>query len=320
MPFAGVLAGTPIVPEHIWSTVGDPTKYADTKPVGTGPFTLDKFAPTQYSLKKNPTYWQAAKIAPSEVVFPAKSSNQSTNQLDVSSGKFDWSYNFLPDVKQTYVARDPKHNVYWFPPGGAIGLFLNLTKAPYTNVSFRQGISAALNRTTIANKAVNGYLTQASQSGLILPNLKKWLDPSLPNSGQRHPGPSAAMADFAKAGYTKKGSKLVSASGKQATMTIDDPAELQRLGRGRQGGPDPAVRGRHQGQPRRAAVPAVQPGDPGRDVRRGLRRLRRHRRPLHRLQQRAQQRVRDQGQHPDGQQLRAVQERRRSTGDLAQPG
>ncbi len=96
----------------------DPTKFTNPKPVGTGPFTLDKFAPTQYSLKKNPTYWQAAKIAPTEVVFPAQASNQSTNQLDVTSGKFDWSYTFLPDVQKTYVSRNSKHNAYWFPPGG----------------------------------------------------------------------------------------------------------------------------------------------------------------------------------------------------------
>ena len=38
-------------------------------------------------------------------MFPAQASNQTTNQLDVSSGKFDWSYNYLPDVKQTYVDR-----------------------------------------------------------------------------------------------------------------------------------------------------------------------------------------------------------------------
>jgi peptide/nickel transport system substrate-binding protein len=220
VPFAGVLSGVPIVPEHQWSGAGDPTKYADTTPVGTGPFTLEKFAPTQYSLKKNPTYWQAGKIAPSQVVFPAQSSNQSTNQLDVTSGKFDWAYNFLPNVKQTYVSRDPQHNIYWFPPGGAISLFLNLTKAPYTNQNFRQGISLALNRTTIATKAVNGYLGAASQSGLILPNLQKWLDPSLPNQGNVTQNKAQALAAFGKAGYTMKGSKLVSSSGKAATMTI----------------------------------------------------------------------------------------------------
>ena len=183
--------------EHVWSSIADPVKYTDTKPVVTGPFTLDTFAPTQYTLKKNPNYWQANKVAPSEVAFPAQASNQATNQLDVTSGKFDWAYTFIPDVKNTYVNRDSAHNTYWFPPGGTIGLFLNLTKAPYDNASFRKGVSESLNRTTIAQKAVNGYLDQASMSGLILPNLQKWLDPSIPNSGNVTQNNSQAQQDFA---------------------------------------------------------------------------------------------------------------------------
>ncbi len=225
VPFAGVLAATPIVPQHLWSKMSNPAKDANTHPVGTGPFMLASFAPTQYSLKKNPTYWNAGKIAPSKVVFPAQSSNQSTNQLDVTSGKFDWSYNFLPDVKKTFVSRS-KNNIYWFPPGGTIGLFLNITKQPYGNAEFRKGISLALNRDLIATKAVNGYLKGASQSGLILPNLQKWLDPSLPNQGNVTQSTSSAMQAFTKAGYTKKGSKLVASSGKQATMTVTMPANF----------------------------------------------------------------------------------------------
>jgi len=220
VPFASTVSSTPIVPQHIWSKVADPVKYADTSPVGTGPFMLDKFAPTQYDLKKNPLYWKAAKIAPSEVVFPAQATSQSTNQLEVSSGQFDWSYTYLPDVTQTYVNRDQAHNSYWFPPGGTICLYLNLTQAPYDNASFRQGVSLALNRTTIAQKAVNGYMSQASLSGLVLPNLKKWLDPSLANQGLVTQSLSAAQADFAKAGYTEKGGRLTGKNGAQATMTI----------------------------------------------------------------------------------------------------
>jgi peptide/nickel transport system substrate-binding protein len=226
VPFAISIAQTEIVPEHLWSAIADPTKDPNVKPVGTGPFMLDNFAPTQYSLKKNPTYWQADKIAPAEVLFPAQASNQSTNQLDVASGKFDWSYNFLPDVKQTYVARDPAHNQYWFPPGGTIGLYLNLTKAPYSNVNFRTGLSLALDRTTIATKAVNGYLDQASMSGLILPNLKKWLDPSLPNQGNVKQDTPAAQAAFAQAGYTLQAGKLIGKDGKQASMTIVMPGNF----------------------------------------------------------------------------------------------
>jgi peptide/nickel transport system substrate-binding protein len=223
VPFAATIAQTPIVPQHIWSKISDPAKFTNTHPVGTGPFVLSTFAPTQYTLVKNPGYWAASSIAPAKVVFPAQSTSQATNQLAVSSGQFDWAYTFLPDVQKTYIDRDPAHNKYWFPPGGTIALYLNLTQSPNNNTSFREGISQALNRTAIAEKAVNGYMSQASLSGLILPNLQKWLDPSLPDHGLVTQDTSAAMSDFAKAGYTQSGGKLVNSSGTQASLTIVMP-------------------------------------------------------------------------------------------------
>jgi peptide/nickel transport system substrate-binding protein len=226
VPFAGTIAQTPIVPQHLWASVADPTKFANTKPIGTGPYTLASFAPTQYALAKNPTYWQASKVVPTQVLFPAQASNQSTNQLDVTSGKFDWAYNFLPDVQKTFIDRDSAHNVYWFPPGGTIALYLNLTKAPYSDVNFRKGLSLSLDRTTIETKAVNGYMGVASLSGLILPNLQKWLDPSLPAKGVVAQDKTAAAAAFAAAGYTTTGGKLVDKSGKQASMTIVMPTNF----------------------------------------------------------------------------------------------
>ena len=55
-------------------------------------------------------------------------------------------------------------------PGGTIGVFLNLTKAPYNDVNFRKGVSLSLNRTTIAQKAVNGY------TGAVPANTKQLAD------------------------------------------------------------------------------------------------------------------------------------------------
>jgi peptide/nickel transport system substrate-binding protein len=223
VPAANTISAVPIVPEHLWSSVADPVKYVNADPVGTGPVTLDTYADTQYQLKKNPSYWQADKIVPTTVVFPAQSSNQATNQLDVSSGKFDWSYNFIPDVKNTYVAKDTKTNIYWFPPGGTIALYPNQTKAPFDDVNFRQGMSLALDRKTIEVKAVNGYTGPASQSGLILPNLAKFLDPTLADQGQVKQDLAGAKAAFAKAGYVMQGSQLVK-GGAQASVTILAPA------------------------------------------------------------------------------------------------
>jgi peptide/nickel transport system substrate-binding protein len=223
VPFAATIAQTPIVPQHIWSKIANPVTYTNTNPVGTGPFKLGSFAPTQYTLTKNSLYWGAAKIAPTSVVFPAQATDQSTNQLDVSSGQFDWAYTYMPNVKATYVNHDPATNQYWFPPGGTIGLFLNLTQAPYSNVNFRQGVSLALNRAMIAKKAVNGYMAPASTSGIILPNEQHWLDPNLPSQGVVSQNIPAAMAAFAKAGYTTRSGKLIGPNGAQATMTITLP-------------------------------------------------------------------------------------------------
>ena len=220
VPFAATIAQTPIVPQHIWSTVANPVTFTNTHPVGTGPFKLGSFSPTQYTLTKNTLYWGTSTIAPTSVVFPAQATSQATNQLEVSSGQFDWAYQYLPDVQATYVNRDPATNKYWFPPGGTIGLFLNLTKAPYSNVNFRQGVSLALDRATIAQKAVNGYLASASTSGIILPNEQQWLDTSLPDQGVVSQNIAAATAAFAKAGYTLSGGKLTGTGGTQASMTI----------------------------------------------------------------------------------------------------
>ncbi len=176
-------------------------------------------------------------------------------------------------------------NHYWFPPGGTIGLYLNLTKAPYSDVNFRQGISLALDRTTIAQKAVNGYMPAASRAGMILPNLQQWLSPSLPDQGMVTQNINAAMAAFAKAGYTLRGGKLVGRRRQaghhdhracrttSATGSRPPPRSSTELGKVgikvTLDEPQYAQYSQH---------------DPGRDVQRGDRRLRRHRHPVQRLQ------------------------------------
>ena len=41
LPF---IEGTYIVPQHLWASVGDPTKFTNTNPVGTGPMKLKSFS------------------------------------------------------------------------------------------------------------------------------------------------------------------------------------------------------------------------------------------------------------------------------------
>ena len=68
---------TPIVPKHIWAALNqsNPHSYADTKPVGTGPYLMSNCAPQNIKYLNNPHYWQSAPGHPvpavKEVDYPA---------------------------------------------------------------------------------------------------------------------------------------------------------------------------------------------------------------------------------------------------------
>jgi peptide/nickel transport system substrate-binding protein len=222
VPFVQQLEQQLIIPEHIWSKISDPTTYANTSPVVTGPYVLGTFNPNQYTLLKNKSYWQADNVAATKIVFPALTGN-TQSQLELAQGGYDWATLFIPSVSQTWVAKNSQHNEYWFPPGGTISLFLNLTKKPYSDPTFRQALSYALDRAQIATKAEDGYVQPASQSGMLLPNLKSWLDAALPDSGLVTQDMAKATQLFAQAGYTKKNGTLVNAAGQPVTMTLQTP-------------------------------------------------------------------------------------------------
>ena len=50
------LITTKIVPKHVWSSVGDPAKYVDTKPVGTGPFKVGSYNGRKLVLDRREDY------------------------------------------------------------------------------------------------------------------------------------------------------------------------------------------------------------------------------------------------------------------------
>jgi peptide/nickel transport system substrate-binding protein len=218
VPAAKILAQQLIVPEHIWSEVEDPVTWTNEEPVGSGPYTLGEFTPNQYTLTKNETYWQADKVAVEELVQPAANS-----ELDIVNNGYDWAYAFMSDVEDTWVKADPENNTYWFPAGAAISLIPNMTKAPYDDVDFRKGIALALDKQVIADKAEQGYVDRASQTGLMLPNQEAILDTSIPNEGYVDQDTDAALDAFEKAGYTKQGEQLVDSSGKPLKITITTP-------------------------------------------------------------------------------------------------
>jgi len=181
-PILWYLGGqTWIVPKHLWSSVGDPTKYVDSKPVGTGPFLLNSFTPQLIDLKKNTNYWQPGKPQVTELRFPSFDSNTSA-QLLLSNGGVDWTGLFTPNIQQTYVSRDAAHNHYWFPPNNVVTLYLNDAKAPFNQLSVREAISDAIDRNQLYKVGESGYEPPASPTGLVLPANQSFLDSTYSSS------------------------------------------------------------------------------------------------------------------------------------------
>lgn len=177
-PILWYLAGqTWIVSKSHWANVGDPSKYADTSPVGTGPFKLKSFSPQLIDLVKNTGYWQPGKPAVSELRYPSFDSNTSAELL-LAHKEVDWTGLFTPNIQQTYVSKDPNTNHYWFPNRNIVMLYLNTAKAPFNQLAVRQAISDSIDRTQLYKVAESGYEPVANPTGLVLPANKSFLDPT----------------------------------------------------------------------------------------------------------------------------------------------
>jgi peptide/nickel transport system substrate-binding protein len=218
------IAGTAIVPQAVWSTVGNPATYQDPNPVGTGPYVLKTFTPQGIILTKNANYWQEADIQVPTVDFPVYTSNTGALAA-LFAGQIDWTGNFIPGLQQNFVAKDPAHHGFWEAPGGTNSLFPNLNKWPTNQLAVRQAISLAINRTLLAQEGEAGLEQPVlNATGMPLPTFQAWVGPvaSLTNSATGNA--AAAEQVLTKAGYTKGSNGFFQKNGQTVALTIVDPA------------------------------------------------------------------------------------------------
>jgi peptide/nickel transport system substrate-binding protein len=218
------IAGVGIVPASIWSKVANPATFTDPTPVGTGPFVLSSFTPQGFTLKKNPAYWQASKVAVPKVFFPVYTSN--TGALTaLFSGQIDWTGNFIPGLQKNFVDKAPQFHHFWEAPGGTNSLMPNLNKWPTNQLPVRRAISLAINRSLIAAEGEAGLENPVLNStGLTLPTFAAWSGPLTTLTNAATANPTAAKAVLKAAGYTLNSSGFFTKGGKVVAITITDPA------------------------------------------------------------------------------------------------
>jgi peptide/nickel transport system substrate-binding protein len=216
------IAGEAIVPQHIWSTVGNPGTYADPDPVGTGPYVLSNFTSGGFTMKANPSYWQPVPVK--SVYFPAYTSNTSaTNAL--FSGQIDWTGNYIAGLQKNFIDTNPSQHIAYEAADSTNALFPNLSKWPTNQLPVRQAISAALNRTEVGQEGESG-LEQAITNGDGLPQAF-----SAFASGPGSTVTNSATADVTKAesiltgaGYKRDSAGYFAKGGQEVDVTIIEPS------------------------------------------------------------------------------------------------
>src|SRR5438067_3504104 len=175
---------TPIVPQHIWSALNQSKlhSYADSQPVGTGPYMVSNCSPQNIKYTRNPHYWQSKPGHPvpmiKEVDYPAFLSNTPGN-LFLAQGQAQWGGQYIPNVQSFYVGKDPAHRHIWFPPVLNVALVPNLSSPLLSKLPVRQAIVYALNKATISRLGEGSEQQHGNQSGAVTPTGPTWRASSL---------------------------------------------------------------------------------------------------------------------------------------------
>jgi peptide/nickel transport system substrate-binding protein len=207
---------TPIVAQHIWTSIKNPTTYKDTKPVGTGPFTMSSCSPQVIKYKKNPSYWQSGKPTIDTVYYPAFTSNDPANQ-QLASGKAQWGSQFIPNINAYYLKKSPD-NHYWFPPVVNVAVYINQTDPILKNLPVRQAMAYAIDRNKVSEIGEYGYEPPSNQTGIVTPTFSDWLDQGLAKKVDYNP--TKAEQILQQAGYKKVGGVYQTPDGKPLSFTM----------------------------------------------------------------------------------------------------
>jgi peptide/nickel transport system substrate-binding protein len=207
---------TPIVPQHIWSTIANPVTYKDSKPIGSGPFKMASCSPQVIKYTKNGDYWQPGKPTIETIYYPAFTSNDPANQ-QLASGKAQWGSQFIPNIKSFYSNKSPD-NHYWFPPTVNVSMFINQKDPILKDVAVRRAMAYAINRAKVAEVGEYGYEPASNQTGIVTPTFAGWLDKGL--ASQVTYNPAKAVAILKAAGYKKKGDQFYTPDGKPLSFKM----------------------------------------------------------------------------------------------------
>jgi len=199
----------PIIPEHIWSKVADPSTFPNTNPVGTGPFLLQSANTTTgvYIFTKNPNYWISGRPYIDRLVVESVL-NDSAVILSLRRGEVDWGTVIFSNPEKDWISLDPQTHAYW--AWWKIVNFFDFNNQlwPFNIPDFRKAVAHGIDIYAIAEKMYPGASIPkdvANMAGLFQGFDMNWMDPTLEQAAdiKSYYNPQEAQEMLASLGFKK---------------------------------------------------------------------------------------------------------------------
>ncbi|MET1005870.1 MAG: ABC transporter substrate-binding protein [Propionibacteriaceae bacterium] len=171
------IASVFIVPKAIWEPFGtDLAKQENLKPIGSGPFVLDKYDQTQINLTRFDGYWGTSVFgtpAMKTINHPIFKSNNDSD-LKFEGGQLDAVQTFTTQIWKMWEDKKKPIGTWlkkapYYLPGNLPLLEINGTVKGLDNPKVRLAIAHCIDYANIAKTAMSSYSDPANAS-LILPN------------------------------------------------------------------------------------------------------------------------------------------------------
>ena len=206
---------------------------AATAPVGTGPFTFDKWVQgDRIELVKNDVYWgEAAKLDKATFKFI---SEPTAAYAAILAGDLDAFPNYPAPENLAQLDADPRYSVVLGSTEGETILSTNNAKAPFDDVRVRKALAHAINRSEIIDGAMFGYGTPigthfAPHNPAYVDLLANSLyDPEMSKALLKEAGHEAGLTVSLKLpppAYARRGGEIIAAQLREVGIT----AEIENL-------------------------------------------------------------------------------------------
>ena len=211
---------TPIVPEHIWSTIKEPGHLPRPDPDRHRAVHDVELQRRQHPVQEEPRLLAAGPPEDRDRQLPVVPLEQ-RGQRRPGERHRPVGLAVHAEHQGLLPRREPEYYHYWFEPTYNVNIYFNL-KNPLLHLAVRQAMSYAINRARSRQIGESGYEPASNQTSIVKPTFSSWYDSSQarPYGNAYAYDPAKAISDPEAAGYKRGSNGIFAKNGKPLSFTI----------------------------------------------------------------------------------------------------